>query len=113
MDLGLLRRKAMTQSVRTGLVAAFFTAGLAFGQSPSPSPAMPPPAPAASAPTATPKTVELKDQKGKLVGTVLLVDTPHGLLLRGALSGLPAGTHAIHFHEIGKCEAPFKSSGGH
>jgi superoxide dismutase, Cu-Zn family len=103
----------MTQSVRTGLVAAFFTAGLAFGQSPSPAPAMPPPAPAASAPTAIPKTVELKDQKGKLVGTVLLVDTPHGLLLRGALSGLPAGTHAIHFHEIGKCEAPFKSSGGH
>ena len=70
----------------------------------------PPPPPASVAPA---KTVELRDQKAKLVGTVLLVDTPHGLLLRGALTGLPPGTHAIHFHEIGKCESPFKSSGGH
>jgi superoxide dismutase, Cu-Zn family len=101
----------MTRTVRSGLVAALLTAGLAFGQSP------PPPAPApAAAPSPAPvppKTVELKDQKGKVVGTVLLVDTPHGLLLRGALMGLPPGTHAIHFHEVGKCEPPFKSSGGH
>jgi superoxide dismutase, Cu-Zn family len=100
----------MTRALRRGLVAVVFSAGLAVAQSP------PPPAAAAAAPvapSAPPKTVELRDQKGKVVGTVLLVDTPHGLLLRGALTGLPPGTHAIHFHEIGKCEAPFKSSGGH
>ncbi len=100
----------MTRTVRIGLVAALLTAGLAFGQSPVP----PPAAPATPAtPSAPPRTVQLKDQKGKVVGTVLLLDTPHGLLLRGTLTGLPPGTHAIHFHEIGKCEAPFKSSGGH
>jgi superoxide dismutase, Cu-Zn family len=95
----------MTRIVRGGLVAALLTAGLAFGQSP---PAVP--SPAAPSPAAVPpKSIELKDQKGKAVGTVLLVDTPHGLLLMG----LPPGTHAIHFHETGKCEPPFKSSGGH
>jgi superoxide dismutase, Cu-Zn family len=105
----------MTHTGRTGLLFALLTAGLAFGQSPpaaTPPPAAavpPPPAPAAG----QPKTVELKDQKGKQVGTVLLVDTPHGLLLRGTLTGLPPGTHAIHFHEFGKCESPFKTSGGH
>jgi superoxide dismutase, Cu-Zn family len=99
----------MTRTVRSGLVAALLTAGFALGQTP------PPAAPAATpSPTPVPpKTVELKDQKGKVVGTVLLLDTPHGLLLRGTLMGLPPGTHAIHFHEVGKCEAPFKSSGGH
>ena len=58
----------MTRTVLSGLVAALFTAGLAFGQSP------PPPAPAAASSPAPvpPKTVELKDQKGKVVGTVLL-----------------------------------------
>jgi superoxide dismutase, Cu-Zn family len=99
----------MTRTVRCGLVAALLTVGFAFGQSPPPAPA----APAALASPVPPKTIELKDQKGKVVGTVLLVDTPHGLLLRGALIGLPPGTHAIHFHEIGKCEPPFMSSGGH
>jgi superoxide dismutase, Cu-Zn family len=99
----------MTQTVRSGLVTALLAAGLALGQTPLP---MPPP-PALPVPSTPPKTVELRDQKGKMVGTVLLVDTPHGLLLRGALTGLPPGTHAIHFHEIGKCESPFKSSGGH
>ena len=29
------------------------------------------------------------------------------------LTGLPAGTHAIHVHEIGKCDAPFTTAGGH
>jgi Cu-Zn family superoxide dismutase len=99
----------MTRALRRGLMAVLFTAGLAIAQSP------PPPAAAAApaAPSVPPKTVELRDQKGKVVGTVLLLDTPHGLLLRGALSGLPPGTHAIHFHEVGKCESPFKSAGGH
>ena len=97
----------MTRTVRMGLVATLLTAFVALAQSPSPPAATP------TAPSAPPKTVELRDQKGKAVGTVLLVDTPHGLLLRGALFGLPPGTHAIHFHETGKCESPFKSSGGH
>jgi superoxide dismutase, Cu-Zn family len=101
----------MTRTACIGLVATLLTAGLALGQIPTPAPA--PPAAAPTASSILPKTVELKDQKGKVVGTVLLIDTAHGLLLRGALTGLPPGTHAIHFHEFGKCESPFKSSGGH
>jgi len=65
------------------------------------------------APQAQPKVVELQDLKGKNVGRVMLVDTPHGLLLRGVLNGIPPGTHAIHFHETGKCEPPFKTAGAH
>ena len=67
-----------------------------------------------AAPASESKTVELKDASGKSVGSVNVTQTAHGLLLQGQLKGLPAGTHAIHVHETGKCEAPsFKSAGGH
>ena len=26
---------------------------------------------------------------------------------------MPKGIHALHFHEVGKCEPPFKTAGGH
>lgn len=55
----------------------------------------------------------LKDQRGRTVGRVTLMDTAHGLVVRGSLKGLSRGPHAIHFHETGKCEPPFKSAGGH
>ena len=29
------------------------------------------------------------------------------------MTGLPAGIHALHVHESGRCEAPFTSAGGH
>lgn len=56
---------------------------------------------------------ELKDQKGQPVGEVTLTETPHGVLIKGTLSNIPAGEHAIHIHEAGKCEAPFQTAGGH
>ncbi|WP_375767429.1 superoxide dismutase family protein [Archangium gephyra] len=56
---------------------------------------------------------ELKDQKGQPVGEVTLTETPHGVLIKGSLSNIPAGEHAIHVHEVGKCEAPFQTAGGH
>jgi Cu-Zn family superoxide dismutase len=55
----------------------------------------------------------LKDRQGRSVGTVTVTETPHGLLVRGTVEGLPPGAHAIHFHETGKCEPPFASAGGH
>jgi len=70
-----------------------------------------PPGPAT--PPAASMTAVLKDLHGRTVGRVTLTETPHGLLVRGKLSGVPRGTHALHFHETGKCEPPFKSAGGH
>lgn len=58
-------------------------------------------------------TVTMTDAKGAKVGEVQVTETPHGLLLHGALTGIPPGEHAIHVHETGKCEPPFKTAGGH
>jgi Cu-Zn family superoxide dismutase len=56
----------------------------------------------------------LKDAKGKAVGEVRLTQTPHGVLLRISVAGLPPGEHAVHIHAVGKCEPPaFTSAGGH
>ena len=57
---------------------------------------------------------ELKDPSGRAVGDVRFTDTPNGLLIRATLSGLPAGTHAMHLHTTGRCDPPsFESAGGH
>src|SRR4051812_47883963 len=55
----------------------------------------------------------LKDAGGKEVGTVDLVQTPHGVLLKMSLKDIPAGEHAFHVHAVGKCEPPFTTAGGH
>ncbi len=55
----------------------------------------------------------LKDATGKDVGSVQLVQTPHGVLLKMSLKGAVPGEHAFHIHAVGKCEAPFTSAGGH
>jgi Cu-Zn family superoxide dismutase len=64
--------------------------------------------------TADTAKATLQDAKGQPMGDVTLEQTPHGVLIRGTLSNLPAGVHAIHIHEAGKCEGPeFKTAGGH
>jgi len=58
--------------------------------------------------------VELKDAQGKDVGYVILWDQGPGVALELKLHGLTPGEHAIHFHQVPKCEGPdFKSAGGH
>ena len=64
-------------------------------------------------PSASSLIVVLKDLRGRTVGKVTLTDAPNGVLIRGRLKGLPKGIHALHFHEVGKCEPPFKTAGGH
>lgn len=56
---------------------------------------------------------ELKDASGKAVGTAILNETPHGVLVRVSLINAPTGVHALHIHQTGKCEPPFETAGGH
>jgi Cu-Zn family superoxide dismutase len=58
--------------------------------------------------------VELKDAQGKDVGNILIWDQGPGVALQLDLHDLTPGEHALHFHQVSKCEGPdFKSAGGH
>ncbi len=86
---------------------------------PPPRPAAaPPPSPPLEArgpiaPTNATATAILHDVAGRRVGKVDFSETYAGLLVKGTLSDLGLGVHAIHLHAIGKCEPPFASAGGH
>lgn len=58
--------------------------------------------------------VEMKDAQGKVVGNIVIWDQGPGVGLELHLHDLTPGEHAIHFHQVPKCEGPdFKSAGGH
>lgn len=51
---------------------------------------------------------------GKQIGTATLTQTPSGVLIDIKAEGIPAGAHALHIHETGKCNTPdFESAGDH
>src|SRR6202046_1625182 len=69
---------------------------------------------ALGAPSAAKTKVELKDAQNNPVGYVMLWDKGAGVGLELHLHNLTPGDHAIHFHQVPKCEGPdFKSAGGH
>lgn len=58
--------------------------------------------------------IELKDAQGKEVGSIIIADQESGVALHLDLHDLTPGEHALHFHQVPKCEGPdFKSAGGH
>jgi Cu-Zn family superoxide dismutase len=69
---------------------------------------------ALAAVSAAKTNVEVKDAQGKVVGNIVLWDQGAGVALELHLHDLTPGEHAIHFHQVPKCEGPdFKSAGGH
>jgi len=52
--------------------------------------------------------------QGQKIGTATLTQTDAGVRIDLSVSQLPSGTHGIHLHTAGKCEAPgFTTAGGH
>ncbi len=58
-------------------------------------------------------TVELKDQKGNTVGTLVLTTGESGIAMTGKFTGLPPGVHGFHIHDKGVCKGDFATAGGH
>jgi Cu-Zn family superoxide dismutase len=70
-------------------------------------------APAIGAEPSLMAQAQIKDQKGDHVGTADLMETRGGLLIKLALQNVKAGQHAVHLHEVGRCDPPFTTAGAH
>jgi superoxide dismutase, Cu-Zn family len=53
----------------------------------------------------------LQDAAGAELGTVTFTDTPEGLEVTVAATGLPAGKHGFHVHSEGSCETSTDDAG--
>jgi Cu-Zn family superoxide dismutase len=56
---------------------------------------------------------ELRTPDGRTVGEARLEQEGNDVRLVATFNGLSPGTRAFHIHEVGTCEPPFESAGGH
>lgn len=54
---------------------------------------------------------DLKGADGREVGSVKMIETTAGVLLRIKLKGITPGSHGLHIHDTGKCEGDFSGAG--
>jgi len=58
--------------------------------------------------------VALHSSDGTDVGTATFTEKKKSLHIHIDAKNLPVGTHAVHIHQVAKCDAPdFKTAGGH
>ena len=63
---------------------------------------------------ATTAIAKMVNNNGESVGDIKLTQTAAGVEMFAVLSNPSPGSHAIHIHEVGKCDAPtFESAGAH
>jgi len=57
---------------------------------------------------------DIMNAQGAKIGAAKLTAVKDGVKIAVSVSGLPAGEHGIHIHNVGKCEGPaFTTAGGH
>ena len=58
--------------------------------------------------------VPLVAASGEVLGEIAAGDSAEGAVLKLTAQGLPSGSHGVHIHDVGLCEAPtFESAGPH
>ena len=78
------------------VIPALLCATVAFGQAPAKA------------------HVDIVNGMGEKIGTATLTPSAGGVKIDVDFAQLPPGTHAIHIHNVAKCEGPaFTSAGGH
>ena len=60
------------------------------------------------------KSYAVVNSSGFEIGTVEISDNGDGVEVDLDVTSMPEGPHALHFHEVGRCDGPdFTSAGGH